>query len=876
MWVWVSEQFHVNILVEKIIMSATKSDRNPNVHVMDRNPNVHAMDFLQRELKKVIQNKKYLLVMDDVWNDQNEYAWRELKNLLMDGAERGSKIIITKRDSRVATEIKDMTKSITLDVLDEDSSWSLFKKVAFKQGQDSKYLEVEQLGKEILKKCGGVPLVIRHIGRLLSSKTSKEEWMSFNDNESLEVTQQDNHMTSILELSYNNLPPHLKQCFAYSSLFPKGYKIKINELIGQWIAQDFIESSSGRKSLDNIGKDYFDELCSRFFYENLSGDNNFDDYVRMHDVMRELAKKVAGNKYYARGDSNNSYVVSEQTRHISFDYKIELWRDVLSKLLTAKGLKTFLILHHLYEKKNTVDRETLDKLFSSFPRLRVLGLHDSKISTVPDSIEKLTDLRYLDLSENDIESLPNSITKLQNLQTLKLTECHKLKELPRNTKKLVNLRHLAFDHCIQITHMPEGMEKLTSLQTITLFVFDCKKSNKLSELNELNYSKAELKITGLEQLRSIDFILPEVGLVNLKHGWRSLKLEWELSGGDEYEGEGDKTIMVCLIPHPYLESLSIKGYCGVGLPEWVSAWPFWKLTQIEIVNCHRLQYLPSIEHLHALSNLRLQNLRSLEYIDFDSSNSSSSVFFPSLKFIWLQDLPNLVGWGRDDAYTLSDQLAPTFPQLCFLEIFDCPKLISIPKLPSIRAYVHLCHVGVPLVKRVGLVLWRLGQLKLEQILGMELLPEEFYKYYVTFYEDISMSPGLRWLEIIKCPNLTSLPTWINRIISLETLRIISCPNLKSLPAEIGELQYLLELQIKDCPELEERCKQGGEDWPKISSIPYITLGQIATVNDTPYLSVGRVKGKKKNREHGSVSGGCKGDWNSPVGKGKWGDWRGYV
>ncbi|TYK10417.1 putative disease resistance protein RGA3 [Cucumis melo var. makuwa] len=825
----------------------------------DRNPNVHLMDSLQRELQKVIQGKKYLLVMDDVWNDQNEYEWRELKNLLMDGAARGSKIIITKRDSRVATEIEDMTKSITLDVLDEDSSWSLFKKVAFKQGQDSKYLELEQLGKEILKKCGGVPLVIRHIGRLLSSKTSKEEWTSFNDNESLEITQQDNHMTSILELSYNNLPPHLKQCFAYSSLFPKGYKIKINELIEQWIAQGFIASSFGRKSLDNKGKDYFDELCSRFFYENLSDDNNFDDYVRIHDVMRELAKKVAGNKLYARGDPNNNYVVSEQTRHISFDYKIELWKDVLSKLHKAKGLRTFLLLHHLYEEKNTLDKQTLDKLFSSFPRLRVLGLHDSKISTVPESIEKLTDLRYLDLSENDIESLPNSITKLQNLQTLKLTECHKLKKLPRDTKELENLRHLAFDHCIQITHMPEGMEKLTSLQTITLFVFDCKKSNKLSELNKLNYLKAELKITGLEQLRSIGSILPEVGLVNLKHGWRSLKLEWELSGGDEYEGEGDKTIMECFIPHPYLESLSIKGYCGEKLPEWVSAWPFWKLTQIEIVNCHRLKYLPSIKHLHALSNLRLQNLRSLEFIDVDdSSNSSSSNFFPSLKFIWLQDLPNLIGWGQD---TRTSRLPPTFSQLCFLEIFDCPKLIYIPKLPSTRAYVHLCHVGVRLVMRVGSVLSCLGQLKLEQILDMERLPAEFYRHFPTFDEGTSISstmptfPRLRWLEIIKCPNLLSLPTWINHLISLETLRIISCPKLKSLPAEIGKLQYLQELQIVDCPELEERCKQGGEDWPKISSIPNITLGQIATDNDTPHLS---------------------GDWNSPVGKGKWGDWRGYV
>ncbi|XP_022153775.1 putative disease resistance protein RGA4 [Momordica charantia] len=238
-WIWVSGQFEVKVIVKKMIESATGSSINPNVK---------GMEALLIELQKVIRGKKYMLVMDDVWNESGE-KWNELKHLLMGGA-RGSKILITKRDNKVATEIESMTSLLTLEGLRESKSWSLFRSVAFKEGNEPANPNLIKLGKEILVGCGGVPLVIRQIGRLLSSTTSEKEWMSFKENELLEALQQngiDNNypMTSILKLSYNHLPSNLKPCFAYLSLFPKGTSLKINDLIRQWIAQGFIESSNG-------------------------------------------------------------------------------------------------------------------------------------------------------------------------------------------------------------------------------------------------------------------------------------------------------------------------------------------------------------------------------------------------------------------------------------------------------------------------------------------------------------------------------------------------------------------------------------------------------------------------------------------------------
>ncbi|KAL0561858.1 hypothetical protein IC582_002303 [Cucumis melo] len=134
-------------------------------------------------------------------------------------------------------------------------------------------------------------------------------------------------------------------------------------------------------------------------------------------------------------------------------------------------------------------------------------------------------------------------------------ECYELKELPRDINNLVNLRHLTFEPWMEVTPTLEGMEKLTCLQTISLFVLDCKKTNKLWELNDLSYFTGELKIIGLEKLRSSP---SEIALINLKDkkGWQGLNLEWKL-GKDEYKGEADETIMEGLEPHPNVESLSI-------------------------------------------------------------------------------------------------------------------------------------------------------------------------------------------------------------------------------------------------------------------------------------------------------------------------------
>ena len=169
LWVCVSDNFHVKNIAEKILESATNS-KQPTFE----------MNTLVRYLGKVIDEKKYLLVLDDVWNEDHE-KWSRLKEVLMGGA-RGSRILVTtcsESVARIAGTVQSYSLSGSLSGLDEDVSWSLFKQMAFEKGKESENSSIIALGREILEKCLGVSLAIRTIGSLLGSKNPKTEWLSF-------------------------------------------------------------------------------------------------------------------------------------------------------------------------------------------------------------------------------------------------------------------------------------------------------------------------------------------------------------------------------------------------------------------------------------------------------------------------------------------------------------------------------------------------------------------------------------------------------------------------------------------------------------------------------------------------------------------------
>jgi hypothetical protein len=135
-----------------------------------------------------------------------------LKDLLKGGA-IGSKIIVTTRANSIASMMGDVP-SYVLKGLSQENCLSLFVKWVFKEGEGEKYPNLVEIGKEIVKKCQGVPLAVRSLGSSLFSNFDVSKWEFVRDSEIWNLEQKQDDILPALKLSYDQLPSYLRCCFA--------------------------------------------------------------------------------------------------------------------------------------------------------------------------------------------------------------------------------------------------------------------------------------------------------------------------------------------------------------------------------------------------------------------------------------------------------------------------------------------------------------------------------------------------------------------------------------------------------------------------------------------------------------------------------------
>ncbi|KAL4279055.1 hypothetical protein GQ457_03G010780 [Hibiscus cannabinus] len=826
MWVCVSDVFDAKLIVEKILESATNSKFES-----------FGMDSLQTHLRKRIDGRKYLLVLDDMWNDNRE-RWRNLADLLMNGA-KGSKIIVTTRAQLVAS-ITGTGPPYMLEGLPDDMSWSLFEKVAFKEGQEPNDSRLVAIGKDIVKRCAGNPLVIRTIGGVLYTRDTETEWLSLKERQMLTITQNEDGVLSVLKLSYEQLPPYLKQCFAYCSLFPKDYEISKQMLISLWIAEGFIQSLQGAQCLEELGDEYFMDLLRRSFFQDVE----YDEWgnvisCKLHDLMLDLAQLVAGSDTSMVDlDCKN---ICERTRHVSFNAELDSSWKIPTTLLNTNKVRTFLLpmqpIHRVI-----LDEVDHDRIISSLRRLRVLDLHNTGLRILPSSISRLKHLRYLDLSKNEIiRKLPSSITELLNLQTLKIYSCKRLEELPRKLGDMISLKQLETGQCTGLTHMPSGIGQLTSLQTLTRFVVGTdsfeRGSGCLSELKDLNELRGELMIAKLENLRNVASECKEANLKGKQH-LEVLTLDWSREVTKHVSSEEDEALLEGLQPHLNLKEFHIYGYRAERFPNWMSfdlSFILPNLLEITIWNSTRCLHLPLFSHLPKLKVLRLEVITAIEYIEDSSAESSSSFslrgnslkggteckdFFPCLEELVCFDLRNLKGWRRKDPAVTDDnrgktvaaspqmpiqqkESMPSFPCLSKLKIGICTNLTDIPFHPFLEE-LELKNVPAKLLQQSAmaaagansgypLYLSKLKVMHIDGIIDLVSFPEKGLHHLTS----------LQHLSIENCPHLVCLTEEsMKSLTSLRFLDIRCCEMLKSLFKGFKHLTALEELEIKECRELD--------------------------------------------------------------------------
>ncbi|XP_025657420.1 putative disease resistance RPP13-like protein 1 [Arachis hypogaea] len=775
-WVCVGEEFDVLKVTKTVVEKATSGPCNLN-----------DLDSVQLWLKNELAKKSFLVVLDDMWSN-NYMAWKKLLTPFQCGTEagrHGGKILVTTRDEKIANMVKSHHhQAHNLSVLNDEDCWSLFANLAL---LSKDRLGFEKVGREIVKKCRGLPLAVQTLGSLLSTKDDERDWNDILNNEIWEFSEEESDILPALRISYYHLPSYLKRCFVYCSLYPKDYEFDRDELMLLWMAEGFLQQPRSGSILEEVGYEYFNDLASRSFFQH-SNDGYENSFV-MHDLMHDLATFYGGKFYFRTIELKNVLKHDTKTRHLSYGLRNDSVSKIMDVCESLKHARTLMQIN--LDRRDDFSVRIIDPchLLEELKCLRVLSFksfsHEEDL--LHDSIGELIHLRYLDLSYTSVVTLPDSLCDLYNLQTLKLSNCKKLKKLPSNMQNLVNLRHLDIKGT-ELEEMPKGMGKLKDLQILRYYIVGKHEENGVGELGELVNLGGSFRIEKLENV------------VNSREAWRArmvdkkymseLCLEW--SSGEDSEmvdSQIEKDILAKLEPHKGLKELRMKGYRGTMFPDWVGQSLYHNITELVLSGCENCWVLPSLGQLPSLEWLEISDFDKVkmiggEFYKDDGTDHHCEIPFRSLKTLFISGMPC---WEKWESFECDDDDAP-FPQLEVLSIWDCPKLRGdFPTfLPSLK------DLGIARCEQLGCYLPRAPIIR--QLRIFDIQEARMRDVPLSTLESLSIS-GEQQVEYVFNAMTRTQPT------SLTWLKISNCSSAISFPGD-SLPPSLLSLYIIDCKNVE--------------------------------------------------------------------------
>ncbi|XVF82358.1 hypothetical protein PTKIN_Ptkin16aG0040500 [Pterospermum kingtungense] len=820
-WVCVSDNFDVNWITKRILQGITSASCDKD-----------DLNLLQAKLKQNLLKKKFLLVLDDVWNE-NYNAWLALRPPF-DAGEPGSKIIVTTRSSSVSS-ITRTVPDYLLECLSEEDSLRMLAHHALGREDFTRHPDLKEIGLEIVKKCGCLPLATTTIGGLLRTKENYDAWKDILESDIWNLPPEKSDIVPALWLSYYYLPSHLKQCFAYCSLLPKDYEFDEEEIVLLWMAEGFLDGADmTKRRMEDAGCKYFKELVSRSFFQASSRDKS--QFV-MHDLINDLAQFVGGEKYFKR-ERNEKMKRPSQTRHSSYIMgKI----DEIKKFETfseAKSLRTFLPFNMLQYNTYFLSNKVLNDLLPRLKCLRMLSLKRYHITEILDSVGNLRHLRYLNFSYTQIKGLPDSICTLYNLETLLLRSCKKIEKLPSKIGILENLCRLDIAGESRIQEMPSGICNLTNLRALSNFIVGQGDALNIREMQNLSNLKGQLSISELQNVNEAQHAL-EANLSS-KPDLDDLELKWsEVFDEDLRKKEVETEVLKLLQPHQQLKALAIRCYAGLAFPNWIEDPSFKNLQSLKLVRCPNCKILPAVGKLPLLKDLYIEGMSSVISVGSEFYGENWLNVFPSLEKLQFEDMAEWREWK-----------ACEFDCLRELLIVNCPKLIgTLPKhlasleklvlrkcqdlVVSISNLPMLCELEIYGCKEVAvgscIDLWLVKKVNLSNISKFGCVTNEMMMMSESVtVEDLSLNgwkeldsfwwsclvplTSLRNLKLENCGEVVSLGATKEEAkaelqqlgipCNIEILSIEDCEGLENLSKTLhGELTCLREIYIVNCPKL---------------------------------------------------------------------------
>ncbi|XP_074291997.1 putative disease resistance protein At1g50180 [Silene latifolia] len=461
-WVFISQEWSIQHILSEILRKVVGPEQTTTRLQIDL-----SVEELVDKLRCILQKKSYLVVLDDVWSRE---ALEEILPALPRGGSvnKGSKIIITTRNREIIHFRVSQEKYLYVHEprpLTAESSWELFSKIALGHRNNYDEESFKSVGKDMLRKCDGLPLAIVALAGILNIRTTIGEWHRVG--EAVRTRIMDGRCGNVcgnvygrvgelLALSYDDLPYDLKPCFLYLGVFPEDSQISVGMLTRMWIAEGLVSTQYSEMSLEDVALQRVEELSHRFMIQVVR--TNYEGVIkaiRLHDLLRDLsvqkAKEQSFLQIYNPNNSDNGHLstLAIQPRRAAVHASTALPTQI-------SYLRSLILLTRSSTSQSSYNcEEDLNFRFVSqnFKLLRVLSICGIKTASgiLPKQIGCLVHLRYLAIRATNISVLPNTIGGLRNLLTLdyrdidlenKVGKPNVEIELPDIFQGLVLLRHL--------------------------------------------------------------------------------------------------------------------------------------------------------------------------------------------------------------------------------------------------------------------------------------------------------------------------------------------------------------------------------------------------------------------------------------------------
>ncbi|XP_047052840.1 disease resistance protein RPM1-like [Lolium rigidum] len=642
-WITVSHSYEADDLLKQIVEEFRKNDRKKE---FPKDVDVTDYRSLVETIRRYLENKRYVLVLDDVWSVN---VWFDSKDAF--SACKLGRIIFTSRIYEVAL-LASEAQMINLQPLQNHYAWDLFCKEAFWKNENSDCPpELHDWAHKFVEKCNGLPIAIVCIGRLLSFKSATFlEWenvyktleMQFTNNFILD-------MNIILKVSLEDLPHNMKNCFLYCCMFPENHVMQRKWLVRLWVAEGFIEESE-HKTLEEVAEDYLTELINRcLLVEVKRNETGYVDDFQMHDILRVLAlSKAREENFCIVLDYSRTHLIG-QARRLSIQRG-----DIAHLAESVPHLRSLLVF------QNSLSFGSLRSFSRSVKLMSVLNLQDSSIECLPNEVFDLFNLRYLGLRRTKIATISRLIGRLQNLLVFDAWKS-KITNLPAEITRLCKLTHLIVTvkpliPCLQ--YVPSigvpapvgGMCSLASLQTLLLVESSSEMVNYLGALVLLRSFRIS-KVQG----RHCDKLF--VAITNMV---RLTRL------GIQANDDEEVLQLDALNPPPLLQKIFLLGTLAKeSLPRF-----FLSISKLKCLSILRLVWSKLQEDMFCYLE-ELQQLVKLQLYDaFDGNN----MYFRATSF---RKLRVLKIWGAPHLSQMTIERG-AMPSLVDLKLLLCPELKLLP------------------------------------------------------------------------------------------------------------------------------------------------------------------------------------------------------